>query len=284
MANPPTQTSDPHNQPGAALDAAIEAARLADPVINGPDGTDYVMVPRGFDLRTLPDQGRLPTYPAAKVVVDDRASLSAYANRFSGHASILIADYDANTIRAHLDWHESNDLEQSRGEPHGPLRHTVTLQLRLSEEFTRWNAFAGKLHSQEDFARFLEENASDVAEPQAADMIELSRDFEATVGQTYKSSTRLDNGDRRIRFEAESKAMNEVVIPQKFTMHIPIFNGEQPDTLTALFRWRAQPGGGVMFGFEWHRLEYQRRAHFNLIATTAAEETGLPVFYGRVTG
>ena len=38
--------------------------------------------------------------------------------------------------------------------------------------------------------------------------------------------------------------------------------------------------GGLMMGFQWHRVEYQRRAHFAEIATKAAEETGLPVFAG----
>lgn len=263
--------------PRDALDAAIDAARLASPVVSGPDGRAYALMPDGYRLQELPSIDALPPFAAASVIVDDRASLSAYTNRFSSVASILIADYDSNTISARLDWHDDNE----NGFGHGPLKHSVALRLRLSEEFDRWNKMAGKLHDQADFARFLEENATDVAYPEAAQMIEISRDFEATVGQTYKSAVRLDNGDRRIRFEADSKAMNEVIVPQKFTLSIPIFNGEAPDTLTALFRWRAQPDGGVLLGFEWHRLEYQRRAHFNLIATTAAEETGLPVFFGR---
>ncbi len=274
-----TETTPIQMAPRAALDTAIDAARLSSPVIEGPGFARYALVPAGYNLKLLQDPSRLDPFPSARVTVDDRASLSAYANRFSDDRSILIADYDANQIRAYLDWHHGNfstaDIYT------GTLLHSVTLQLRLSEEFSRWNAMAGKLHDQADFARFLEENAADVAYPEAAQMIEISRDFEATVGQTYKGSVRLDNGDRRIRFESDSKAMNEAVVPQKFTLSIPIFNGELPDTLTALFRWRARPDGGVMLGFEWHRLEYQRRAHFNLIATTAAEETGLPVFFGR---
>jgi len=114
-------------------------------------------------------------------------------------------------------------------------------------------------------------------------MIEISRDFEATVGQTYKSSLRLDNGDRKLRFENESRVTNDVVIPQTFNLSIPIYNGEAPDILTAKFRWRAT-NGAVLLGFEWHRVEYQRRAHFVQIATAAAEETGLPVFIGRPGG
>lgn len=267
--------------PLAALDAAIEAARLANPVVTGTDGRQHAFLPEGYALKELPDDTRLPPYATGHVVVDDRASLVNYANRFQTKQSIIIADFDAGRIGASLDWHPDNQHDQ-KGKS-GANRHHVTLALRFSEEFTRWNGFANKLHEQEVFARFLEENASDVGHPEAAAMIELSRDFEATVGQVYKSAVRLDNGDRRMVFETETKAQNSVVIPQRFTLSIPIYNGEEPDELTCLFRWRAAGGGQVQLGFDWHRVEHQRRAHFTQIAYAAAEETGLPVFMGRHT-
>lgn len=264
--------------PTESLEAVITAARLAAPVIDSPDGGFHVFVPRGFDLKPLPDVTRLSPWPQARVTVDNRASLSAYANRFSSKRSVLIADYDKGEITARLDWHADNQADLSTGSN----AHSVTLKLRPSEEFTRWDTFEGKVHPQDEFARFLEENAADVGEPEAATMIELSRDFEASVGQTFKSSVRLDNGDRRMVFESETKAQNGVIVPQRFHLHIPLYLGEEPDHLTALFRWRADGSGKVMLGFQWHRVEYMRQAHFAGIAHAAAEETGLPVFIGRV--
>lgn len=266
--------------PGQSLDAAIRAAILRDPVITGHDMVQHVLKPKDFDLVPMPDETRVPFWPAGTITVDDRASLSAYVNRFRNTStSILVADIDSNTITARLDWHHEPGATGAVGT--GADRHRAKLVLRVSEEFKRWDAFEGKLHPQADFARFLEENASDIAYPDPATMIEISRDFEATAGHTYKSSTRLDNGDRRMIFTTETNAQNDVIVPQKFSLHIPIWHGEDPDTLTALFRWRAT-GNAVQFGFEWHRVEYQRRAHFRLIATTAAEETGLPVYFGRL--
>lgn len=281
MTNKPTTppASDQPSYPGAALDAAIAAARIAEPFIFGQDGRVHTYVPPGFQLRELPDDTRLPPRPQQQVVVDDRASLSAYVNKFSTARSVLIADYDALQVTAALDYHPNNQDDQHGTA--GANTHFVTLKLRLSEEFTRWNAKADKLMPQDEFALFLEENAADVANPDPATMIEISRDFEATVGQTYKSSTRLDNGDRRVTFESETKARQDFVIPQKFVLSIPIYNGEPPTELVALFRWRAANSGAVMFGYQWHRVEYARRAHFAAIASAAAEETGLPVFMGR---
>lgn len=265
--------------PGAALDAAIHAARHASPLVTGPDGQIHALVPPGYGLKPLPDDYRLPPRAAGRLTVDDRASLSAYANHFKDLRSIIIADYDAMAVTAHLDWHPHNGMD-GHAEP-GPDAHSVTLKLRPSEEFSRWDAMEGKLHAQDEFARFLEENSADVGYPEAATMVEISRDFEATSGQSYKSSVRLDNGDRRLTYESESRARNDIVVPEKFVLSIPIWNGEDPSDLTCLFRWRGTGSGEVRFGFQWHRVEYLRRAHFTAIATAAAEETGLPVFIGR---
>lgn len=265
--------------PRSALDAAIEGARIASPVIAGDDGRQHVLLPERMQLHDISDPNRLPSRVKQLVTVDDRASLCAYANRYSTDRSIIIADFDALTISARIDWHAHNQDDSVPEAGHNA--HAVTLKLRPSEEFARWDAVEGKLLPQEEFARFLEENSVDIGFPEAATMIEISRDFEATVGQVYKSSVRLDNGDRKLVFETDTKVQNGVIIPEKFTLSIPIYNGEEPEELTCLFRWRAQGGGAVGLGFQWLRVEYQRRAHFAQIAYTACEETGLPVYMGR---
>lgn len=283
------KTEDPTMSPAAAarpaetLETVLRGARIADPVIAGKDGALHAFVPAGFQLAALPDATRLAPWPVARIEVDDRQSLIAYANRFSVPGrSKIIADFDAGEITARLDWHPDNDAPDFLTA--GPDKHAVTLKLRHSEEFARWDEMEGELMPQAQFARFLEENAADIHTPDPTTMIEISRDFEATVGQTYKSVIRLDNGDRKINFTNETNVTNGIVIPQKFTLAIPIYNGEEPDILTALFRWRPDGGGSVKLGFNWHRVEYQRRAHFAQIAATASEETGLPVFMGRQKG
>jgi hypothetical protein len=270
--------------PGQALNAAIEAGLNTRPGHEGPDGAQYLALPGSFKLHPLPDAARLAPWPKQRVTVDDRASLAAYANRFKDSRSILIADYDAGTISARLDWHGASETAAA-GASTGPDDHSVTLRLRFSEEFDRWNAMSlgvsKKLYPQDEFARFLEENSVDVGYPEAASLVEIARDFEAVSGQTYKTSTRLDNGDRKLVYENESRITSNVIVPERFTVHIPIYNGEEPSDLVALFRWRANGQGGVMMGFDWHRVEYLRRGHFTQMAILAADETGLPVFMGR---
>lgn len=271
--------ADTNTTPRETFETVLQALALKNGAHKGPDGREYVALPNDFRLHELNDNAFIAPHIAQGVVVDDRASLSAYANRFKDARSIILADYDALTISAKLDWHRANDAEVAN-EP-SANKHAVTLKLRPSEEFTRWDSFVkAGFHDQETFARFLEENSCDVKMPDPATLIEISRDFEATVGQTYKSSTRLDNGDRKLIFDTESRATNDVVIPQQITLSMPFYNGEEPSDIIAKFRWRPS-NGAVVFALEWHRVEYHRRAHFTAIAYAASEETGLPVFIGR---
>lgn len=288
MAQTPIQTTPTATQmqdsapcaPRAALDVALDAARIADPVITGRDGRLYAALPKTHALTLIEDRNELAPNVREALIFDDQASQITYVNRFSDGRSILLADYSEMTVIARLDWHPHNDHEDTLCV--SPDRHTATLKLLNSEEFTRWNKAQNQMHDQADFARFLEENSADIGSPDPALMIEIARDFQATSGSTYKSSVRLDNGDRKLTFETETRAREEMLIPQKFELFIPVFNGEPPEPLTCLFRWRPT-GGKVQLGFVWHRLEYQRRARFQQIAFAVAEATGLPVFMGRKT-
>ena len=266
--------------PRDVLDTAIDAARLAAPQIIGKDGREWAYVPQGYTLTDITDKQRLPIRAKQLITLDDRTSLTNYANRFRSANSIIIADYDAGTITVSIDWHPANDNVDTGAA--GAREHSATLKLRSSEEFTRWNAFAGKLHSQSDFAMFLEENSVDITMPEAASMVEISRDLEATTEQSFKGRTRLENGDLTFLYETETKVPTRFIIPSEITLQIPIYQGEPAEFLRAAFRYRATPNGLTM-GIAWRRVEYQRMAHFTAIATQVAEDTGLSLAFGRAT-
>lgn len=263
-------------EPRAALDAAIDAARLSQPLID-LDERHFAFVPEGYKLQDVSDPLRLPDRVRQHVAVDDAASASAFINRFSSSSTVLVADYDSLTIRAVFDFHGSNQDDPFAV---GACDFDLSFGLLPSEEFKRWDEIEGMLHEQAVFAEFLEENSVDIMTPDAATMVEISRDLEATTDASFKAKARPENGDRAFLYETETKVKGEIVVPTKFTLCIPLFNGEEPDILEARFRFRPQPDG-LKLGFVWHRVEYRRRAYFNSIAARIAEETGRPVFNGR---
>lgn len=269
--------------PTDALDAALRAAYLASPILHKDDvrGRMVVAHPESVRITTVDDPYSLPPRIGQTVTVDTRESLVNYANRFSCDRSMLVADIDAGTITAHLDWHGHNgDGEGKLAARHD--KHRAILRLRDSEEFKRWNEFEGGLHSQVEFAAFLEENAVDVTDPEPTILIEISRDLEVTQGAVFKSSNRLENGDRVFVYETETRVKGEVQVPREFLLQIPLYAGEDTVELRCALRFRPT-GEGLKLGFEWRRVEYQRQAYFQSIASAASEQTGLPVIFGRAS-
>jgi len=261
------------------FEVALEAARLANPVIKTEDGREFAFVPSSMALENITDPERLDRFARSTVLIDEKQSLIDYLKRFAQSGTVLMADFDTFSITAFIDYHGGSTDMKEPG-PVGADRHRARLSLRPSEEWRRWDKFEGELHPQAEFAAFLEENAADILDPEAATMIEISRDLEATQGASFKSSTRLENGDRKFVYETEMHVKGDLHVPQRFKLSIPLFQGEGPVELDAALRFRVTPDG-LLLGFEWRRVEYQRLSHFRLIAAEIVEATGVPLFYGR---
>lgn len=278
MSKPTSNRVDfePEMEADNVLETALRAVSLMNPVIDLEDGRHNVILPDGYSLTSVTDPDRLSNHIKQAVTVDDRNSLEIYTNRFSDDRTILIADLDNDRIRSVLDWH--NDNEHDLSPQHAT--HTATLQLRKSEEFKRWNEMENTLHSQEEFAMFIEENVADVASPDHSDLLEICRELEASQGAMFKSGTRLDNGDRSFTYETQTHVKNDLKVPNEITLMIPIYHGEEPVEVKAKFRFRPR-ADGLKLGFTWHRVEYQRQAVFNAMAYAASEATGRPLIFGR---
>lgn len=267
--------------PLRALEAVIAAARTANPRIEGIPGTYHLLVPTGFTVKDVKDPDHLPDHVRTAIEFDDAESLIRYAKRFGDARTIILGDYDAGTITARIDFHHmtpGTDTWDYAQPDHD--RHRATLRLRPSEEFKRWDEAEGKFMSQAAFAQFLEENAVDVSDPEPAILIEISRDLEGVQGVTFKSSTRLENGDRSFVYETETKTRGDLKVPREFSLDIPLWAGEPRRVIRCALRWRIE-GGELKLGYEWRRVEYARQGRFTELAHEVAEATGFPVMFGR---
>ena len=240
-------------------------------------GREYVIVPRGCDVKDLTPYPDLPPRARENITVVERASFEKYLKRFFEKSTVIFADIDANAIKAVIDYHDHNMAENPSA---AAGDHLVTLQLRHSEEFERWDEMAGEMHRQEEFALFLEENHMDVLHPDGADLLELARDLEASIGGEFKSSVRLDNGDRVLQYSQETTTNGRIPVPKEIVLNIPVYQGEEEIQLKAKFRHNIN-GGMLKLGFIWHRVEYIKNAEFERIANDASEAAGLPVFFGK---
>lgn len=264
--------------------AAAKAVNLKPVECQG--GREYLIIPEGFKAQETTDPDGLDAYVKATRVFDDAASLIAYCNVYREAGAVILADLDRDCVKALLDYHEGDPSGRTSGDNGivcevAPNKHSATLQLRPSEEWKAWNAFENAgFYEQAEFARFLEENANDVIEPEPNRLIEIARDLEITSDAAFRSAVDLRSGNRTFHYETKDNVKGDIVIPKKIAIDIPFWFGAEQMRLEAMFRYRAG-GNGMKLAIDWHRVEYQRQAAFKLIATKVAEETGIPVFFGR---
>lgn len=268
------------------FETALDAAQLIDRrPIKTDDGSEYLVIPQTHALQDVTDPHRLPSYINETRQFDDEASFNTYVNAYREEDALICGDYDKDQFFCVLDYHKKLDaaggVEPAPRTHTRPAGHRATLQLRPSNEWRDWSAFeAAGLITQAEFARFLEENASDVVSPEPNRLIEIARDLEVSTGCKFRQKTDLQSGDRVMYYESEDKVLNNISIPQSIVIEIPLWQGDEPVRLEALFRYRAGEGG-LKLAINWRRADHIRQAKFMAIGHSIAEATGVNVLFGR---
>lgn len=214
------------------------------------------------------------------VTLETQESLEQYAKRFTTASSVLFASIDHNRIEAALDYHDPEGAARLQN----AVSHRAILNLQLSLEWKAWTAMDGKLVSQLEFVRFLEENLEDIRTPAAADVVEACRDLQALRRVDFRSVVREDSDNYRIEYaeNADAKTSREsLTLPAEFVLSIPVYFDGAEVEVHALLRHKVEEEGGLKLGIRLKRAERIRQAEFKRIATEVTEATGAILTYGR---
>lgn len=232
----------------------------------------YVLVPQGYTAQPMPDlifNNHTPTPERIKraVKVFDSASFIEYYDLFDDAGSRVFADEESNSVVALLDYHQHN----------GPrwVDHKLTLTLRLSEEWKRWNKLNGQTVTQQAFVEFLEQNCTDISAPDPASIRDIANDLSATTEMDFQSAKRQSDGSVRFKCIETTKTKvggNEVEVPDRFRISIPVFVGGDRIDIDAFLRFRIA-GQKLSFFYTLVRPEAAVRAAFK--ATRDQIETGI---------
>lgn len=245
------------------------------------------------------DHGNLKNKPcrvAQGVTIETAPSLVSYVRDFKGDGTRIFADISTDTLVAVLDYHEGRtsavaDLGgESEGDDSADFtpapdfgQHVATLRLKRSEEWELWAGKDGQLMDQVSFARFLYENAQDVADPSGADLLDVVKDLRASRSKSFTGDLNL--GREGVSFDYSDRqnvsAKDSVTIPERFTLSIPVYFGEGPVTIQAHLRHEVDEGGRLNLGFKLLRRESVRQATFQSLVDRVAAESGAPAVYGR---
>ncbi|MFC9432777.1 DUF2303 family protein [Nocardia sp. NPDC057030] len=230
---------------GVAIAPDGEKLRLHANVLGGDEHIDVAAYERYYPV---------PWRMRGQITVDDVPSLVALleAEEDLGRV-VIIADQQNSRITAILNFEGWRD-------------HRILLDLTASEQYIRWANYDGKMVNQVDFAELIEERVADIVAPSAADMLELTRTFNATTNVEFDSDVLRQSGAVRFRYveriEARAGQARDLAVPEKFTIRVPVWRGGEAVEMQASLRYRVSRGGLVL-GYKLDQREDIYRAAFD---------------------
>lgn len=178
------------------------------------------------------------------VIIQDAESFAEYINKFGDDDTAIFVDEEKASLVAILDYHR--DTAKPRH-----CAHTATYTCPQTKEWNTWLHNSGKRMSQEEFALFIEDNAEEITSPSSAEMLEIASTLKADINTTFRSSTRLDNGQVQFNYNENlngtAGAAGQLEIPQEIKVVVTPFRGGPSYTRTARFRYRIKEGQLVLW-------------------------------------
>lgn len=267
------------------MQAVIDAARIGAAV---PVGTTHMAfpLPEGGHVELIDIESLIAPYranPARKTgafKVHDAATFAAYLAKHGTEDTEVWADAPGAKIVGVIDAHES--AAGPVGE-FGPLagwgQHQVLYTVAHTKAWKAWAEKDGQLMSQSDFAELIEDRALDIVRPSAADMLELSQTFQATIGVNFESSKLLSSGERVLEYretvDAKAGRAGKLEIPKDFDLALTPFEGADAFKVTARFRYRITDGT-LRIGYRLTRPDDVLREAFESVVSALSAMDGTP--------
>lgn len=256
-----------------------EAAEIAEIVLSGAapkalspvDRQAFVIVPEGSRVEDLEAIQSAPNRIRARPTFRHVSSLSAYAKRFATPESVAFADWRKGSIDVHIDYHGPTEPSHDT--------HRATYSAQRSASWQAWKGAHNKKMGQADFGRFLEERAHEIVEPQSADVIEVCMNLDAIKRVSFKSSTRLSDGYRQISYTEEGDTKGAIRVPEKLTILVPIYEGEEPDRVQVRLRTRVDDASLALFVTFDNLDVIEERAFGRAVDRLAHHLPDLPIYH-----
>lgn len=264
--------------------AIIDNATLAAEPSRFGDDLAVFAVPQGghveqVDVGAVLDKYRdRPRRKKGAFAAQDAASFARYLTKHADGNSEVWADAVGSTVVGVINAHQA----ASDGEA-GWSDHRVTYRVQHTDAWKAWANRNGTLMGQADFAELIEDRATDIVTPSAADMLELAQTFQATVGVNFESSKVLSSGERQLEYretvEAKAGRAGRLEVPKEFQLALKPFEGAETYKVTARFRYRITDGN-LRIGFRLERPEDVLRDAFEGVVAAIEGQVEQPVFRG----
>ena len=262
-----------------ALAACNQATRIV-------GDTPMVVLPAGFSVKSLEMNLPAPTRKSGTTVLNDAESFIAVVNDQKGDNTRLFSTIDPPTFTAVFNHH-------AQGAGWGD--HRAKYNAPISPEWGAWGEADGKQMNQVDMARFIEANMVDIVfiepnpetkhpgSPDGATFLEICHTLEAKKKVKFKSSVRLQDGSTQFTYDedvAGSAVNGTMLIPEQFTIGVPVFENGDKWMVDVRFRYRIQEGGHLVMWLELVRPHKTIETAVKELREQIGEKTGLQVLNG----
>lgn len=237
------------------------------------DGVSHTLV----DIRKQihEEASLLPDRKTGHYTVVHPDAFAAYLAKHDTDETEVWGSRDAGTITAVINAHSGSFVGDWED-------HTLTLQLRHSDDWKDWLAADGKLMGQLEFAEFVEDHLPCFVNPAAADMLELAQTFQATTKVDFASSQRVASGETQLNYTEQQAASagrkGNLTIPDTFHLGLRVYdNVGKAYKLPARFRYRIRDGH-LQLGYRLTRPKDVLQAAFDDVVAQVEKDTGRQVW------
>lgn len=239
---------DVNTHPEAAVVADLAVAGMQAQTIGS---TPIVIVPDGYEINDLEQHLPMPTRKRGEIDVNDLDSFVDVVTRHGENDSTEI--YRTVTPPRFV---AVFNAHQAAGKAPGWADFRAVYDCPLSPEWKTWTEKNKRQMTQADFAQFIEDNLPDVAQPPAAEMLEVARTLEAKKKVNFASGIRLSNGEQEFTYEEKiegTASKGKFKVPEVFVIGIPVFEGGPAYAVKARLRYRIADNGTLTMWFDLER-------------------------------
>lgn len=163
--------------------------------------------------------------------------------------------------------------------------HCAHLQLIATDEWQAWAAANRRWSTAQDFAEHIEEWRHTIMNPPTADLLDMVRNFRATTKVQFGDEVVDKSGDRALTWTTETTTAagrsGKLEIPDVFELALAPFEGAEPRSLTARFRFRVGDGTAA-FGVVLDQPKLVAKAAFDA-EVAKLHAAGLTTMVGSLT-
>lgn len=234
----------------------------------------YLILNQGQTVADLESYLPAPLRNRTNITFISTESFNTYVNIHKDTGSRVELQRSGNAV-AVLDGSQRDQPEWEQ--------HRASFRLTYSERWLVWDSQNRKTFTQKQFAEFIEDNTPDFFAPSGGEMLDIARTLEGEVSSKFTAAEKdFSTGDVKFSFEktttAKAGSKGDLTVPSKFTIMVPILEGETPRNIELRLRWEITGDGRPTFSFEILKRTQLRDEVRRSIFAAIKNNTGVEIY------